>query len=170
MSDTEIYGVRDLAYSEWHRTNSIKRFVGAENAKLLAMIDIDVVLYAEYEDSRKEPICLIETARDIGQSNKPSTITRRLAEKANIHAFTVLYTPSKTAKNPAAKQWPDIEKLRVKQIYPNKTSWKELSPTEWARVLLNMRKKMTVLTLNTKDNQRQLTEWLRENDNANKSL
>ena len=160
--EDEITGERELVYSAWHRTNSIKRFVGVENAKLLAMIDIDVVLYAEYEDSTKEPICLIETARDTGQLYKTSTVTRRLAEKANIYAFTLLYTPSKTAKNPAAKQWPDVEKLRVKEIYPGKTPWKELSPAEWADVLLNMRKKKTILTLNTKDNQRQLTEWLGE--------
>lgn len=160
MSDTEIYGERDLTYSEWHRIGSIKRFVGVEHARSLAMIDIDMVFYVEYEDSTKEPICLIEVAQDVGQPNKPSTITRRLAEKANIYAYTVLYTRSKTAKNPVAKQWPDVEKLRVKEIYPRKTSWKELSPAEWAYALLNMRRKITILTLNTKDNQQQLTNWL----------
>lgn len=160
MSDTEIYDERDLTYSQWHRINSIKRFVGEKNARLLAMIDIDVTIYVEYEDSTKEPICLIEIARDIGQVNKPSTVTRKLAEKANIYAFTVLYTVSKTAKNPAAEQWHDVEHLRVKQIYPNKTSWKELSPAEWANVLLNMRKNVNLLSLNRKENQRQLTEWL----------
>ena len=101
MTQVERTGERDLTYSAWHRRDSIKRFVGPEKAQLLAMIDIDVVLFVEYDDSTKEPVCLIETALDTGQSIKPSTVTRKLAEKAKLPAYTLLYTPSETTKNPA---------------------------------------------------------------------
>ena len=76
------------------------------------MIDIDTVFFVEYEDLSREPIALIEIARDIGQGLKTSTITRKLAERCDqrnqhepgchcncrllppIHAFVVLYTLS----------------------------------------------------------------------------
>lgn len=141
MTQEEKTGERDLIYSAWHRRLSTQRFIGIENAQLLAMIDIDIILYVEYEDATKEPICLIETARDIGQPIKPATVTKRLAEKAKIYAFTVLYTPSDT-KNPADKRWDDIEKFRVKMLYPKETTWKVFSPKEWAEKLLEMRKKI----------------------------
>lgn len=139
MTQVERIGERDLTYSAWHRRDSIKRFVGTEKAELLAMIDMDVVLFVEYDDSTKEPLCLIETAMDIGQTIKPATVTRKLAEKAKIPAFTVLYTPSNNRKNPADKRWFDIEKFRIKKIHPEETDWESYSPLEWANELLEIR-------------------------------
>lgn len=142
MTQEERYGNRDGTYSAWHRRLSTQRFVGLENAQLLAMIDIDVIHYVEYNDLTKDPICLIETAQDVGQSRKPATVTKKLAEKAKLHAFTVLYTPS-INKNPVDKRWPDIKKFRVKMIAPDETLlWKEFTPEEWAKALLSFRVRM----------------------------
>lgn len=138
MTQEERTGERDLTYSAWHRRDSIKRFVGAEKAQLLAMIDIDVVLFVEYDDSTKEPVCLIEIARDTGQSIKPSTVTRKLAEKAKLPAYTLLYTPSKNTKNPADNSVYDIEKFRIKMICPEETDLMPYSPSEWAHELIEI--------------------------------
>lgn len=80
----ERYGTRDRTYSAWHRRLSTRRFVGIDRAQLLAMIDLDASLYVEYDDRTKEPVALIETARDVGQEHKPVTVTRRLAVRPAV--------------------------------------------------------------------------------------
>ena len=100
MAQEEVYGTRDRIYSAWHRRMSTRRFVGIEKAQTLAMIDLDASLYVEYDDKTKEPIAIMEIARDVGQISKTSTVTRNLARKAGLLAYTVLYKPSEK-KNPA---------------------------------------------------------------------
>jgi len=135
----EKYGNRDLTYSAWHRRQSTARYIGLESAQLLAMIDLDVALWVEYDDKTKEPIGLIETAQDVGQGNKPSTVTRKLAERSRLPAYVVLYKLS-YVPNPAAPKQSDIESFRVKRIYPDpEKSWRVLNPQEYAECLLNMR-------------------------------
>ena len=129
-----------MTYSAWHRRNSTRRFVGIEHAQLLAQIDIDVAVYVEYDDETKEPLALVETAKDIGQNYKCATVTRNLARRAGLEAFIVLYTPS-PKENPAAPDWPDIEMFRVKRICPDESGWKEVRPDTWAKCLLNIRKR-----------------------------
>lgn len=138
MAHEEKYGTRDRTYSAWHRRQSTRRFVGIENAQRLHMIDLDASLYVEYDDSTKEPLALIETARDVQQAIKPATVTRNLARRADIPAFTLLYTPS-GCLNPADKSWPDIASFRVKRIWPNPTDWKTVTPDGWAKCLLHIR-------------------------------
>ena len=48
MAATEIFGRRDLTYSAWHRTDSIKRFLGGDKkvASTLMAQDID---FCEYQ-------------------------------------------------------------------------------------------------------------------------
>ena len=48
------------------------------------MIDLDASLYIEYDDGTKEPLALIETAQDIGQTYKNTTVTKKLAERAKL--------------------------------------------------------------------------------------
>ena len=135
----EKYGNRDLTYSAWHRRQSTARYIGLENAQLLAMIDLDVALWVEYDDKTKEPVGLIETAQDIGQGNKPSTVTRKLAERAELPAYVVLYKLSHIP-NPAAHEQSDIESFRVKRIHPNpEREWRILDPQSYAECLLKMR-------------------------------
>ncbi len=140
MSQEERFNTRDRAYSAWHRRLSTRRFVGIEKAQLLAMIDLDASLYVEYDDKTKEPIALIETAMDRGQSFKTATVTRKLAERADLPCFVVLYKLSEKP-NPADPQWKDISSFRVMRLYPNQEKcWRELKPNEWANVLVEMRK------------------------------
>lgn len=138
MAQEEKYGTRDQSYSAWHRRQSTARFVGLKNAESLGMIDLDGCCYVEY-DNRYEPICLIETAIDVGQSYKTATVTMNLARRAELPAFCVLYNLSVNL-NPANSQFKDIDSFRVKRINPNpEKRWRNLSPTEWCEVLLQAR-------------------------------
>lgn len=140
MAHEERYGQRDLSYSAWHRRLSTRRFVGIENAQLLAMIDIDASLWVEYDDRTKEPIALIESARDVGQAWKPSTVTGKLAKRADLPCFVVLYTLSDTP-NPANPAYQDIECFRVRRVHPmEERHFTTVTPQEWAERLLSMRK------------------------------
>ena len=125
------------------RRMSTGRFVGIERAQTLAMIDLDASLYVEYDDGTKEPLALIETAMDVGQSFKNGTVTRKLAERANLPCYVVLYTISER-KNPADGRFKDIARFRVMQLYPKaETQWHEYSPAEWARNLVKLREWQT---------------------------
>lgn len=135
----EKYGTRDRSYSAWHRRNSTRRFIGIEHAQLLAMIDLDASLYVEYDDGTKEPIALIETARDVGQKYKCAMVTTNLAKRANLPCYVLLYKLARE-KNPADSRWYDIEKFRVKRLYPHpENEWRAVTPQQWAEGLLKMR-------------------------------
>jgi len=130
MSQTEIYGTRDLTYSKWHRIESVQRFVTPAEARELAMIDNDVILYTEYHDKTKKPCCLIETAIDVGQDWKAGTVTMNLAKMAKIPALVTLYTISGD----------DILSFRVRFLFP--VMWKKFikkTPEEYAKMLLELR-------------------------------
>ena len=139
MAQEEQYDQRDRSYSAWHRRMSTRRYVGIEKAQLLAMIDLDASLYVEYDDGTKEPLALIETARDVGQSYKTATVTMKLAQRADLPCFVVLYMLASTP-NPASPQWCDISGFRVKRLHPQPENiWTKLTPQEWAERLLTMR-------------------------------
>jgi len=142
MAQEEQYGTRDGSYSAWHRRNSTKRFVGIEKAQNLAMIDLDVSLYVEYDDTEKHPLCLIETAVDVGQKWKPGTVTRELARRAGLRAYVLLYTLG-DEPNPADDRWPDITGFRARRLWPEPvTTWRHFTPAEWAEALVNIRSHM----------------------------
>jgi hypothetical protein len=115
MSQEETYGTRGREYSAWHRRFSIARYVGIEAAQRLAMIDLDAALYVEYDDRSREPLALIETARDVGQDHKPATVTRNLARRARVPAFVLLYRLSQD-RNPADPRYRDVAGLRLKRL------------------------------------------------------
>lgn len=139
MTQEERYGQRDLTYSQWHRARSTGRYIGIERAQTLAMIDMDHTMWVEYDDETKEPLALIEEALDIGQSYKCATVTENLARKSDLPALLVLWLPS-AQPNPAAPECPDIERFRVKRLWPKPESdWRELSPLEYAKVLVRLR-------------------------------
>ena len=135
----ERYGVRDLSYSAWHRAASIRRFVGWEHAQLLNMVDADCVLFLEYHEQNKEPLALIEAAIDVGQEYKAATAITRLAKRARIPAYLVLYRRS-TEQNPADPRSLDLAGFRIKRLWPRaETSWREVPPEQWANALLRIR-------------------------------
>lgn len=141
MSQEERYGTRDRTYSAWHRRRSTGRFVGIERAQTLHMIDLDASLYVEYDDGTKEPLALIETATDVGQPWKPSTVTRKLAARCvpTLPAYVVLYRKSRES-NPADPAANDISGFRVRRIHPHEQQfWIELTPQQWAEKLVKLR-------------------------------
>jgi hypothetical protein len=141
VAQDEVFGTRDRAYSAWHRRASTRRFVGIEKAQALAMVDVDVALWIEYDDATKEPLALIETAMDRGQDIKPATVTKRLAQRCfpTLPAYILLYRLAATA-NPADLQYRDIEQFRVRRIWPQpETVWQTLTPKQWAEKLCELR-------------------------------
>lgn len=139
MAQEERWGTRDRTYSAWHRCSSTKRFVGIEQAQLLAMIDLDGVYWVEYEDGERWPVALVETARDIHQDRKPATVITNLAKLANIPAFVALYTAA-TAPNPAQRECPDIAMFRYRRVWPEgQPDWVTCTPADFAQMLLRLR-------------------------------
>jgi hypothetical protein len=139
MAQEEIFGTRDRAYSAWHRRLSTRRFVGIERAQLLSMIDLDGALYVEFDGLNREPLALIETARDVGQANKCAAITTSLARRARLPAFCVLYRCAAVA-NPADRRFSDIAQFRVRRLWPRpERAWRVVTPPEWAWALLRIR-------------------------------
>lgn len=142
MTQEERFNTRERSYSAWHRRLSTQRFVGIERAQTLAMIDLDASLYVEYDDGTKEPLALIETARDVGQEFKNATVTTNLSKACTrriIPAYLVLYTLS-SEKNPADPKWNDIEFFRVKRLWPKpEKRWTILTPMQWCKRLVQLR-------------------------------
>jgi hypothetical protein len=135
----ERFGTRDRTYSAWHRRLSARRFVGIEKAQLLSMIDLDGALFCEFDGSSSEPLALIETALDRGQRRKAATVTRRLAERARLPAYAVLYRQA-GYRNPADPSQYDIDQFRVRRLWPSpERDWRTLNPLEWAEALLQIR-------------------------------
>lgn len=143
MSQEKRFNARDRSYSAWHRRLSTRRFIGIEDAQLLTMIDLDASLYVEYDDGDKEPLALIETARDVGQSCKPATVTLRLARRADLPCYVVLYTLAE-AKNPADPTWHDIAAFRVKRLNPPQMNgnWHVVTPESWCLHLRDLRRRV----------------------------
>ncbi|MEO8008394.1 MAG: hypothetical protein ABI728_07730 [Betaproteobacteria bacterium] len=84
----ECYGSRDRAYSAWHRSPSICRYVGIEQAQLLTMIDLDAALNVEYDDQSKEPLALIEAAAGVGLAHKSATVIANLIRPTGVPSRT----------------------------------------------------------------------------------
>ncbi|CAE6862152.1 hypothetical protein R69658_07672 [Paraburkholderia aspalathi] len=135
---TERYETRDRAYGAWHRAPSIGRYLCHDQAESLTMVDLDAVLFTEYDHRGKLPLALVEVARDIGQE-KPAGVMQQLAQLANVPAYVALYTPAPEA-NPANPNWSDIESFRVRRMWPQpEPGWRILTPTQWARALVQIR-------------------------------
>lgn len=141
MAHEERYGTRCRAYSAWHRRKSLCRYIGIEAAQTAHMIDLDASLYVEYDEDTKAPLALIETAVDVGQQFKPATVTRNLAERADIPAGILLYTRANDV-NPADTRWPDITEFRFRRIFPEpkNQAWETMSPAAWAEKLMRIRR------------------------------
>jgi hypothetical protein len=139
MSQEQRFTAADRTYSAWHRRSSTRRFVGFDRAHLLSMIDLDGSLYVEYDDGTKEPLALVETARDVGQAFKPATVTSRLAQRAGLACYCVLYTVSNN-RNPADPSCSDIKSFRIRRLWPSpEAGWRTVTPKEWASALVEIR-------------------------------
>lgn len=135
---TERYDTRDRAYGVWHRAQSISRYLCRDQAESLTMVDLDSVLFTEYDNAGKFPLALVEVARDIGQE-KPAGVMQQLARLANVPAYVALYTAA-SAANPSNPNWDDIESFRVRRMWPRpEDGWRVLTPGQWARALVQIR-------------------------------
>ncbi len=85
MSSEERTGIRSLVYSGWHRTGSLRRYLGIVTASRCCMIDIDA---CEYCCVCGEPLALIETQVSAAPP-KRARVTERLAALAGIAAYSV---------------------------------------------------------------------------------
>lgn len=95
----EKYNSRCSAFSQWHR-KSLPDYCAA--------IDVDwiEVCYKCYT-----PLALFELARDVGQNNKSSTSTRKLAELSDLKAYVLLYSIDGDG---------ELSKIRLKRVAPTK--------------------------------------------------
>jgi hypothetical protein len=149
MAEHERWGTRNDDYSAWHRSPSIGRYLDdSVDASLMAMIDLDVVLYLEYEKATQEPLAVIEVACDTSNNRgltgieyKNAGVTERLAVKAGIFGFVVLYKSSRSERNPADRKAWDIEWFKYKRLHPKPDGrWHFASPEEWADVIYRLRR------------------------------
>lgn len=101
MAQHEKYHHRDLTYSLWHRYKT--------GDATLKYVDIDS---CEYCHRCRYPLALIETAIDIGQAYKVTTVMRNLAEMAGIPAYLVFYKKIDDDGN--------IESFRVHDLFSSK--------------------------------------------------
>lgn len=103
------------------------------------MCDIDAALWLEHDDLTKEPLALIETARDVGQPFKSGTVLTRLAKRARVPAYVCMYRLG-DRKNPADPSWQDVVAFRIRRVHPRpEATWRVLTPAEWAGGLLRIR-------------------------------
>ena len=141
MSRHERYGTRSLVYSKWHRF-----YLGDAEP----MIDLDGIEYCT-EKGCSKPLILVETARDVGQANKPTTVLRELAKQAGgVLAICVLYTVAdgvdeQTGCGCTPNQVDDscqhgITRFRVRRVWPSpKPLWTAMTPEEFRDRLRQVR-------------------------------
>jgi hypothetical protein len=129
----ERTGIRDLAYSNWHRQFCPER---------VCMIDVDGL---EYCRRCRMPLALIETALDRGQSIKPTTALEQLSLAANVPAFCALYTKGGVEcdfdrRNRCCRIGctHGITGFRVRRIRPNPTGFQDWTPEGFRDFLTTM--------------------------------
>lgn len=147
---SERSGKRPLNYSKWHRPESIERFVGADDAKMMAMTDIDGV---ETNTRYPWPLFLVETAEysgnyDIKDAKKgwqKSVITNLAKYSAlSIEAYLVLYELDKSAyvpqsDNDKSENVYDIKRMHVCRLHPESNEEFTMTPSEYASFIRDTR-------------------------------
>jgi len=88
---------------------------------------------------------MLNMPTNTGQEYKTATVTKQLANRANIPAFVLLYKISETCRNPSDENYYDIESFRYKSIGNVSPSgkpdydWIYATPKEWANLLMKVR-------------------------------
>jgi hypothetical protein len=127
MSEHERTGSRNLAYSRWHRTASLRRFIGERAARACGMIDLDGV---EICRRCSEPLALVETCYDV-QQFKATTVLRRLAMLANLDAYLIYYVTDLDG---------EITGYRIAKVWPERIGPVPWTVDQWARKLAGLRR------------------------------
>lgn len=126
MSDSERTGERDLTYSQWHRKDSIRRYLGHYEAWVCGLIDVDGCEYCRHCG---EPLALIETQVS-DRDPKAAPVMARLASMARIPAYSVSIVFGDQE---------EIAFFRVQRLAPTRDAVKVMLPHEYARWLYEMR-------------------------------
>lgn len=145
MADRELFHWRSEAYSAFHRTESVNRFLqNPDLARSLGMIDLDNVIWVEWERGTYRPLALVETALDTPKSrSKCVLVLKALALMAGLPAFLVLVTESE-APNPSDPKVPDVRRFAVRRIdRPGRGGFVEYTPQEYVNWLVQLRQHQT---------------------------
>ena len=109
-----VYAFSNGAYSDWHR-----KYDG------IAYIDVDSV---ECCISCYEPLAIIETCFDKGQTWKATTLSKIIASRLNIPCFLVFYKPlNQTSLT-----------FRIKRIRSSQTEFQLMNEDEWVAILRDL--------------------------------
>lgn len=140
MTLHEVTGRRDVEqlYSEWHRPNSIRRFLPpGVDPDSLGLVNIDHIVrcerWSEYCRTCCRTLALIESALGAHQTHKTAKVTQQLALELKREAFIVLVVPAADGE--------DIESFRVRRIAPSVSPWRDFTPREWALKLVEIRQR-----------------------------
>jgi hypothetical protein len=110
----DVYAFSNGLYSDFHR-----KYDG------IAYIDVDSVECCAY---CYEPLAIIETCYDKGQSWKATTLSKIIASRLNIPCFLVFYkelTPSSLT-------------FRIKRIRSRQTEFRVMSEDQWVKILRSL--------------------------------
>lgn len=130
----------DPYLDQWHRRESVNRFLDGNRAQWLTMIDVDACEYCHLGGCL-EPVALIET-KLIWSREKTMTVTANLARRASLPVFLVEYETLKpsesceTCEQPVAVEGNDIAYF---VITGDGAPQDELSPQAYAEWLWRLR-------------------------------
>ena len=122
----DIYAFSNGAYSDWHR-----KYDG------IAYIDVDSVECCMY---CYEPLAIIETCYDKGQTWKATTLSKIIASRLNIPCFLVFY---KELDHTSLT-------FRIKCIRSSKTEFQLMNENEWVELLRTLHDHHKTLCKSTK--------------------
>jgi len=122
----DIYAFSNGKYSDWHR-----KYDG------IAYIDVDSVECCMY---CYEPLAIIETCYDKGQTWKATTLSKIIAERLNIPCFLVFY---KELDHTSLT-------FRIKRIRSSKTEFQLMNENEWVEILRTLHDHHKTLCKSTK--------------------
>ncbi len=122
----DIYAFSNGKYSDWHR-----KYDG------IAYIDVDSVECCMY---CYEPLAIIETCYDKGQTWKATTLSKIIAERLNIPCFLVFY---KELDHTSLT-------FRIKRIKASQTEFQLMNENEWVKLLRTLHDHHKTLCKSTK--------------------
>ena len=122
----DIYAFSNGKYSDFHR-----KYDG------IAYIDVDSVECCMY---CYEPLAIIETCYDKGQTWKATTLSKIIAERLNIPCFLVFY---KELDHTSLT-------FRIKRIKASQTQFQLMNENEWVKILRSLHDHHKTLCKSTK--------------------
>jgi len=122
----DIYAFSNGKYSDWHR-----KYDG------IAYIDVDSVECCMY---CYEPLAIIETCYDKGQTWKATTLSKIIAKRLNIPCWLVFYKELNASSLT----------FRIKRIRSSQTEFQLMNENEWVEILRSLHDHHKTLCKSTK--------------------